>query len=283
MPEELSWLMDYLTGDRAWDIVRAGLLVLAGLVLGKLVSGALWRGARRRLTVHGATLLRRASYYAVFVLFLVAALHQLGFNLGVLLGAAGVASLALGFAAQTSVSNLISGLFLIAERPFSVGDSIQVGGTAGEVLSIDLLSVKLRTFDNVFVRIPNEALIKTEVRTLSKFPIRRVDLKLGVGYGADISVVRSLLLELAAANPYGLENPPPRVLVRELGDSAVEFQYSVWAAREHYLELKSGLQEDVKCAFDAAGIEIPFPQVSLHAGSGSEPLAVWLTRGDDRA
>src|SRR5690606_3033117 len=125
----------------------------------------------------------------------------LGFSLSVLLGAAGVLSVALGFASQTSASNLISGLFLIGEQPFQLGDTIKVGNTTGEVLSIDLLSVKLRTFDNLYVRIPNESLIKSEMTNLTRFPIRRFDLLIGVAYKENISQVRQIMQNVADNNP----------------------------------------------------------------------------------
>jgi small-conductance mechanosensitive channel len=89
---------------------------------------------------------------------------------------------AIGFASQTSASNLISRLFLMIERPFSIADVIRVGNTTGEFISIDLLSVKLRNVDSFFVRIPNETMIKNEVTRLTKFPVRPADLKVGIAY-----------------------------------------------------------------------------------------------------
>jgi len=134
----------------------------------------------------------------------------MGFQLSVLLGAAGILSVAIGFASQTSASNLISGLFLIGEGPFAIGDFIRVGTTEGEVLSIDLLSVKLRTPDNLFVRIPNEQLIKSEVVNLTRFAIRRLNLAVGVAYKEDIPRVRHILMQVATDNPLCLNEPAPR-------------------------------------------------------------------------
>src|SRR5699024_2454555 len=118
-----------------------------------------------------------------------------GISLAPLLGAAGIAGVALGFASQTSVSNIISGLFLIAESPFKVDDIITVKSTTGVVLSIDILLVKLRTFDNQYVRIPNETLIKTEVTNITRFPIRRLNTTISVAYKEDIGQVREILME----------------------------------------------------------------------------------------
>jgi small-conductance mechanosensitive channel len=278
-----SAIVSYFTIEKTLTLVRAVVLVLVGFLAAKLLSRASGRLGEKRLARQQVMLLRRGVFYVVFLLFVVAAFHELGFNLGVLLGAAGVLSVAIGFASQTSASNLISGLFLIAEQPFGIGDVIQTGGTTGEVLSIDLLSVKLRTFDNQFVRIPNETLIKSEVRTLTKFPIRRVDLQIGVAYKEDIEKVREVLFDLADKNPLCLEEPKPGFIFQGFGDSAVTMQFSPWATRENFLELKNSLQLEIKQRFDAEGIEIPFPQRSLHAGSETEPFPVRLVSDDDQA
>ncbi len=276
MRELWTEIQDYFTLEQSLTLIRAAMLIVAGLLVAKLLARTVRRLAETRLDAVQQVLFGRIAYYGTLSLFLAAALHQLGFNLGVLLGAAGVLSVALGFASQTSASNLISGLFLVAERPFEIGDVIQVSGTTGEVLAIDLLAVKMRTYDNLFVRIPNETLIKSEVRTLTKFPIRRVDLKIGVAYKEDIERVREVLFEIADRNPSCLDEPKPLFLLQGFGDSAVEIQFSAWALQSRYLELKTVLQLEIKRAFDEKGIEIPFPHRSLYAGSATDPLPVRL-------
>jgi small-conductance mechanosensitive channel len=167
------------------------------------------------------------------------------------------------------MSNLISGVFLIFERPFNVGDVIRVGTTSGTVLSVDLLSVKLRTFDNTYVRIPNESMIKSEVTTLTRYPIRRIELAIGVGYGTDLDQAERLLREIAANNPRCLEEPAPLIQVRALGDSSVDLMFLVWTARENLLAVQNELLRAILERFAAEGIEIPFPQRTLHWASGS--------------
>jgi small-conductance mechanosensitive channel len=254
--------------------VRAALFLLAGFVLARFASRLAQRIMVRRFSAHHAMVFRRLAFYLVLGLFAASALRELGFSLAVLLGAAGVLSVAIGFASQTSASNLISGLFLIGERPFGAGDVIKVGDTTGEVLSVDLLSVKLRTFDNLFVRIPNETLIKSQVTTLTRFPIRRFDLQLGVAYKEDIGRVRRVLMEVADRNAVCLDEPKPLFIFNGFGDSALEIQFSVWAKRENFLELRNSLQTEIKQAFDAEGIEIPFPHMTLYTGSVTEPFPV---------
>lgn len=276
MNDWLSALRSYVTPEQLLNLTRAVILLAAGFLLANLLRRLTRRLTAERLPQQQALLARRLVYYLTLALFLVAGLHQLGFQLSVLLGAAGVLSVAVGFASQTSASNLVSGLFLIFEQPFQIGDVIQVGGTTGEVLSVDLLSVKLRTFDNIFVRLPNESLIKTEVRTLSRFPIRRADLEIGVDYQSDLELVRNTLLEVADRNPLCLDEPAPLLIFKGFGDSSMDLQFSVWATRENYLPLKTGIQEEIKNAFDERGIDIPFPHRTLHASGQTPPLPVHI-------
>ena len=274
MGELLSTIRAYVTPEQILNLTRVVVLLTAGVLLANLLGRMTRRLTADRLPQQQALLARRIVYYLTLALFLLAGLHQLGFELSVLLGAAGVLSVAIGFASQTSASNLVSGLFLIFEQPFQIGDVIQVGGTTGEVLAIDLLSVKLRTFDNIFVRLPNESLIKTEVRTLSRFPIRRADIQVGVDYSSDLKLVREALLEVAERNPLCLDEPAPLIIFQGFGDSSMNLQFSVWATQQSYLKLKNGIQEEIKAAFDERGIEIPFPHRTLYAGSQTAPLPV---------
>jgi small-conductance mechanosensitive channel len=250
------------------EAIRAALLFVAGVIFSQLYFRLVRRGLLNHLPRFG----RRFGGWLILAIFTGAALHQLGFKINVLLGAAGVFSVALGFAAQTSAANIISGLFVISERAFVVGDIIQAGNHTGEVLSVDMLSVKLRTFDNRYVRIPNETIIKSDVVNLSKFPIRRADLKISIAYNTDIAHARTVLLEVATNNPLCLEEPRPQINLSGFGESSVDLQFSVWAARENYAEMRDAVQEQIKNAFDAAGIEFPFPSRTLYMARGVDGI-----------
>ena len=269
--------------DAAWfmSVFEALIYFIVGLILAKMASRAVRQWSKNRFDTHQQLLMARVASYLILLVFIVMGLNAIGFNLGVLIGAAGVLSVAIGFASQTSASNIISGLFLVAERPFSVGDLIKVGETTGEVLSIDLLSVKLRTFDNLFVRIPNETLIKSEVTTLTRFPIRRIDLSIAVALKEDIKAVRKVLEKVAEANPLCLDEPKPKFVFLGFGDSSLNMQFSVWVKRESFIELKNSIHEEIKEAFDAESIEIPFPHRSSYTGSVTEPFPIRLVSDAD--
>lgn len=271
-----------ITLQTAASVLRAAVLVIVGLLAARIVSRALASFVAREADRQKVSMVRRLSFYSIAGLFFIAAMVELGFNFGVILGAAGVLSVAIGFASQTSASNVISGLFLLGEKPFSIGDVIKVGETLGEVLSIDLLSVKLRTFDNLFVRIANENLIKSEITNLTRFPIRRIDLQLGVAYKEDMRKVMKILDEVADANPLVLADPNPLFIFKGYGDSALEFQFSVWTLRENYLQTMNSIKVEIKEAFDANDIEIPFPHRTLYPGSVAEPWKVQIIGSDDK-
>lgn len=263
--------------DIAWgQWISAGFLLALGAFLASLAGRSVTNIMLKRSSRHHTVMVRRLVFYAIFLLFGVAALREAGFSLDVVLGAAGILTVAIGFASQTSASNMISGLFLLVEKPFEIGDFIEVESILGEVVGIDMLSVKLRTRDNLYVRIPNETLIKTSVVNRSRFPVRRIDLQVGIAYAEDAEKVETLLLELAKKNPLCLEEPKAFVLVTAFGPSSVDLQFSFWVPKNKVLEGKSDMLVATKKALDRAGIEIPFPHTSIYAGSHSEPFRVQL-------
>lgn len=278
MNEMWIYLNDLFNSEMLVKFFRASALLVVGFIVAKLVSRFSLQFINKIFTPHTSQLIQRGIYYLLFILFIFSALLELGFNLSLLLGAASVLTVAIGFASQTSASNFISGIFLMAERSFVIGDVIKVGSTVGEVLSIDLLSVKIRTFDNLFVRLPNESLIKSELTTLTKFPIRRLDMKIGVAYKENIKRVKDILEKVASANPLCLEEPKPLYIFQGFEDSSLSLQFSVWAKRENFLELKNSMYEQIKNAFDAEDIEIPFPHLSLYAGNKTEPFPITISK-----
>jgi small-conductance mechanosensitive channel len=263
--------------------IRIILILVLGIAIVRLFTLIVERVIRKRLTPQTAMLARKAILYTGTFFVLVAVLQQLGLKLTALLGAAGIVGIAVGFASQTSMSNLISGIFLISEKPFAVGDVIRVGDTTGVVLSVDLLSVKVRKFDNQFVRIPNQTIISTELTNITRFPIRRMDIKLGVAYKEDVKRVRSVLMELAMNNQYCLDEPAPIVVFTDFGDSALEFLFAMWFEKTDYINLKNSIMDQIKERFDREGIEIPFPHRTIYTGSVTEPLPVSIVqRGSKR-
>lgn len=264
----------------AWG--RAILILVMGFLIAQLMARMVGRLSAHRLDVHRGMLARRLVFYGLFLIAILLAMRQVSHDISnIFLGAAGILTVAVGFASQTSASNLISGLFLIGEKSFAIGDTISIGDTSGEVLSIDLLSVKLRTFDNLLVRVPNETLVKSEITNLTRFPIRRIDMKIGVGEKEDLARVREVLMEVADRNPTALIEPRPEVRFTAFGDSSFDLQFCVWTKRENYLETRNSLAEGVIEAFRRHNIELPYPYRALTTGSLSEPFPIRVVSDRD--
>ncbi|MGB9428291.1 MAG: mechanosensitive ion channel family protein [Gammaproteobacteria bacterium] len=280
MHHELLRIFDFIDSAATLAWVRAIATVVIGFLVAQICARLVGRIVLRRMGRHRGVLIRRLVFYTLFVLAILLGLRQVSHDISnIFLGAAGILTVAVGFASQTSASNLISGLFLIGEKPFTIGETIKVGDTTGEVLSIDLLSVKLRTFDNLLVRLPNETLVKSEIANLSRFPIRRIDLKISVGQKEDIGRVRNVLMEVADNNPMALIEPRPEVRFSEFGDSAFNLLFCVWTRRENYRATRNALAEDIIGAFRRHAIELPYPYRALTTGSLSEPFPIRVVPG----
>ena len=277
-------MFDYISGlftkiISTDNLLKAGetiLFIAGGFIILRLIVFILKRVLRRNVSQQYAMLAVKAVNYTGIIIIALAVLNELGINLGIILGTAGVAGIALGFASQTSLSNFISGLFLIAEKTFEIGDVITVGSYTGVVISIDLLAVKVNTFDNRFVRIPNELIIKSELTNVTRFPIRRLDLNIPVAYKDDLETVQQILFEIARENTFCLDNPEPIFLIKEFGSSGIEILFGVWFSKTDYILTKNSMMNEIKARFHQEGIEIPFPHISIYAGFGTAPFPVDL-------
>ncbi len=275
----MEWFNTLLQSPRFYALLRVVILLAISLPLLHIASVTVRRFAKRHINEQAAMLTGKGIFYGGCVLLVVVIMQNLGFKLTAILGAAGILGVAIGFASQTSLSNIISGVFLIWERPFEAGDMIKVGDTLGIVLSIDLLSVKLRTTDNRFIRMPNETLIKSQVITVTRFPIRRMDIDIGVAYKENVGRVMEILVEIADNNPYSLDEPRPLVLFKDFGDSALELLLGVWFAKADFLNLKNSIMREIKERFDAEGIEIAFPHLTVYSGTDTDPFPVRVVKG----
>lgn len=188
---------------------------------------------------------------------------ELGLDLTALFLTGGIATIAIGFAAQTSLSNLICGLFLLGERPFAVGDLVRVKGNFGVVHAIDMLSVKIRTLDNLFVRVPNETMIKEELTNFSRFPIRRMDFDLRVAFGTDLEKFFAIVRELANDNPHCLDEPEPLLLVKEYTETALVVLVAIWFEKSKYVDLRNSFLTALSSRLEKEHIDVPDPRVAI--------------------
>ncbi len=260
-------------------LLRAGIaIVIAGVGIwaARLLSRALERVlVRMAVDPMLREFLRNIAYAIGVIVTVIAALDTLGVPTTSMLAVLGAAGLAIGLALKDSLSNIASGVMLIVQRPFHAGDSVQIAGLEGTVESVQVFQTLLRTPDNRSVILPNSLITTAPIVNLTGRGRRRVDLPVAIAYDQDIGQARALLLALAQAHEKVLAEPAGEVVVRGLGDSAVDLQLRAWVAASDYEGVRSFLLETVHREFRNAGITIPFPQreVRLVLPSGGLPLA----------
>ncbi|SMF67008.1 small conductance mechanosensitive channel [Tistlia consotensis] len=254
-------------------IATYGLSVLAAigiLVVGLILAGWAGRSTERalgRIRHVDATLrgfIGSLVKYVVLAVTILAVLSQFGVQTASLLAIFGAVGLAVGLALQGTLSNLAAGVMLMMFRPFRAGDYIVSGSLSGTVKNITLFTTELATPDNVQVIAPNNDLWGTPITNYSVYTTRRLDLTVGIGYGDDIGKARDTLTALMQADGRVHADPAPQVLVANLGDSAVELILRLWCDAGDYWAVKWDLTRGIKESLDAAGIEIPFPQRTVH-------------------
>ncbi len=189
--------------------------------------------------------------FILFVLFL----NLIKVDMKVVIGATGLMTLAIGFAARTPISNLISGVFLVFERPFVVGNIIEVNDFKGEVVSRNLLSLTLRTLDNRMVRIPNEIVIGSSVSNVSFFPIRRLDVKYLLSSRDSLTRLEEIFKDVAGRNGLALDEPVPYFYVSEFKENHTEVIFRVWSTSEDFLTFQSEFPKEIHRAVKASGME----------------------------
>jgi small-conductance mechanosensitive channel len=254
----IEWFKDLaslVTKQHLVNLATALFIFLIGIFIARRTSQALSKFGQ--LDTQQRMLLSKISYYGLIGAALAAALGQLGFDVRVLLGAAGVLTVAIGFAAQTSASNLISGLFLMVDKPFMIGDAVAIGDIRGEVTAIDLLSCKIRTFANLMVRVPNETMVKSNITNFSFFPIRRLDLTFGVPHRTDLNKVESILKKTASLNVFCLNEPSPVFIVSGFGEAFINLQFQVWTLSENLIPLQNELYAAIRDKFESENIFVP--------------------------
>lgn len=250
------------------------LIIIIGYPVLMLIAVLVRRSVAKNLNQQSKFILNRTILYLGITCLIFLILKELNIKLTALLGAAGVVGIVIGVASQTSIGNIISGVFLISEKSFEMGDLIRVGDKLGVVYSIDLLSVKLKTLDNLLIRIPNQTMISSDVTNITRFPIRRMDLTVGVAYKEDLKKVLEILKELSTNNSLCLDEPEPLILIKEFGESSINIVYGLWFEKSNYVKLRNSIIQEIKTTFEEEGIEIPFPHLSIYTGEATKPFPV---------
>ena len=256
-------------------VLLAVLCFLIGMQLIKLVRRILKKSLHRAHADIGVIQfldsLTKVVLYMVLIFFIASGFGLDATSIVALLGSAGVA---IGLAVQGSLSNFAGGVLILLLKPFKVGDYIKEDGNGNEgtVSEIQLFYTKLRTFDNKTIILPNGTLANTSMTNVTEAKIRRLDISVGISYDSDIKKAREVLLDMLKQDEAPLKDQVMRVYVDALADSSVNLGIQCWVAQEEYWEAKWRLTENTKEVLDRAGIQIPFPQITVHRAEEKQIL-----------
>lgn len=256
-------------------VLLAVLCFLIGMQLIKLVRRILKKSLHRAHADIGVIQfldsLTKVVLYLVLIFFITSGFGLDATSIVALLGSAGVA---IGLAVQGSLSNFAGGVLILLLKPFKVGDYIKEDGNGNEgtVSEIQLFYTKLRTFDNKTIILPNGTLANTSMTNVTEAKIRRLDISVGISYDSDIKKAREVLLAMLKQDEAPLKDQVMRVYVDALADSSVNLGIQCWVAQEDYWEAKWRLTENTKEVLDRAGIQIPFPQITVHRAEEKQIL-----------
>lgn len=257
----LDWLNNPVYGDVTWfNLVIAAIIVFVALILSKVTVVQLRRTFKEKMSQENLELMTKIVSYGILVLAALWVMPTLGLELSGLMVAGGIVALAIGFASQSIIGNLISGLFLMGERPVKLGDQIIIGDHRGFVEDINIISTAIRTLDGLYIRIPNEMVFTSSIINYSLNPVRRLDLDIGIRYSDDADKAIKIIKNLVEEHPLTMVNPPTHVFVDNLGDNSVDIVARIWTPTSEWYTVQRELLWKIKIAIEAEGIQIPFPQ-----------------------
>lgn len=246
-------------------LAYAVIVLIVGAIVVKVILGILKKAlAKTSLDEALHTFVMNVVKVALWLIIIVTVLGQLGVPTSTFVAVIGACGAAIALALKDSLSNVAGGILILINRPFRKGDYIEVAGTAGSVDKIDLMTTTLKSPDNKVITIPNGSISTSVLTNFSREDLRRVDCDFGIGYENDIEQARKVILEVAGRNSRILTQPATVVVVTAHGDNCVDLQCRAWSSSADYWDVKFYLEEEVKNAFDAAGINIPYPQVDVH-------------------
>ena len=263
--EMLRWLTEKGTAF-AVDLAVSAVILAIGYFAIKLISAAIDKALRKPDM--------KKSLFAVFIasvvtktcwaLLIIMVLSRLGLNVAPLIAGLGVTGFILGFAFQETLGNFAAGMMIAINEPFKVGDTVQAAGHLGTIREMNMMATVMTSADNKKIVLPNKSVWGGPITNFSALSIRRVDMQVGIAYGEDISKAVAIVKDVLSRMPGVLDDPAPTVAVAGLDSSQVTLNIRPWAQSTEYFDILSETLKNVKEEFDKAGVEIPFPQITVH-------------------
>ncbi len=243
-----------------FDIILVTCILFVSLIAARVITLYLKRSFKDKIERDHLEVIVKIIRYGILAVAVIWVFTLLGLNLSGLLVAGGVAGIVIGFASQSIVGNLISGIFLMIERPLKIGEAVSIGDTAGYVEEINIISTNIRKYDGLYVRIPNQDVFTSSITNLVAHVARRFEYVVGIRYSDDADHAIEIIKSLLADEPFILFEPEPSIFVDELGDNAVNIMVRPWAPVNEWWSMKMKLLWKIKTTLEDQGIEIAFPQ-----------------------
>ena len=264
-----DFVKTYFTWENLFKAVGAITVIAVIYLIFTLIRHGIKRIPAERLNVQQRMIIKKVINYTFYIIILMYILSLFGIKLSAIWGAAGIAGIAIGFASQTSVSNLISGLFVLGEKTMKIGDFISVGGQSGTVDSVGLLSVKIHTPDNQMIRIHNSTIINSNFTNNSFFDKRRITFSVSIDYNADMRSALEALKKVQPLCPTVLTEPAPSAWFDSFGDSGINITFAAWFQPPNLVQTKNDVFIAIKKVFDDANISIPFNRLDVSIVGGN--------------
>lgn len=270
-----EWLDQIVYGKVTWfNLVSAVFVILVSSLAAKILTIQLRRKFKEKISKENLELTVKIFSYGIMAIAILWVMPMIGLEPAGLVVAGGIVALAVGFASQSIIGNLISGLFLMGERPVKIGDLVEISGNLGFVEDIQIISTSIRTLDGNYIRIPNETVFTSSIINYTSTPVRRFEYTIGISYADDAELAIRIIKNLINDHPLALVSPGPQVYVEALGDNSVDIMVRVWSPSTEWFPVKMELLWIIKKALDEAGIEIPFPQRVVWFGENNGETAV---------
>ena len=264
-------LHDYLIPYGTKIVLAIAIFVIGkwlAKAISKLMSKAVLASTKDEML---QSFVRSISYYLLLLIVVIASLSQIVINTSSLVALIGAAGLAIGLSLQNSLQNFAAGVMLLIFKPFQKGDQIETGGTVGTVQQMGILVLELRTSDNKTVLIPNGSVFSSKITNYSANDTRRLNFVFDIAYDADLKKAKEIISQILANESTILPTPEPSVSVSELAASSVKLGAQGWVTTANASSTYSRILEEVKLAFDEAGIVIPFNQLDVNL-TGTDKL-----------
>ena len=252
-----------------FNLFLGAVIMLIGFTIARIVRSIFNKYYAPVLPEHTSKNIGKTIYFGIIIISFLVFTSTTGIDFSGLLVAGGIAGIVIGFAAQSTVSNVISGIFLLIEKPAKQGDAIELpdSNISGSFVDVGTFSSRIRKFDGTIMRVPNEKLFTSNIRVLTDSPVRRHETTVGIAYKEDIDAAEEVLKKaIVSKMPYVLVAPAPEFRIEQLADSSVNIMILVWHPKQDWEKVAPKLLKIAKNALDEAGIELPFPQRVIWKG-----------------